>query len=559
MSKLSFTLGALVLPLTLLSIQAQPAETKAGAATVSGRVTLKNEPARGVTVLLQGQSQGSSNRPRAKTDEHGRFRFTGVVAGRYSIFALAPGYISSRDDDMGRRGQTLNVAEGEKVENVEIEIKRGGVIAGRITDSQGRPVIEETVNLGKFDSNGRPQNYRLYYQNFEMHRTDDRGAYRIFGLPEGRYLVSVGREQRPGSVSITSSRLFYPRVFYPDVTSEAEAKVVEVSEGSEATDIDITVPAPKRTYDVYGRVVDADTGQPVPGVEVVVGGLSQDGKPTGGWAGIGERSKPNGEFRLTGVLPGRYALWARPDEKSDSGFISEPTIFDLSEGDATGVEVKVRQGGSISGVVVIEGTSDPKVLAKLSRVNLRTYIRPTISGQPTFWRGDVVKADGSFRIRGLRPGKVAIAVDQSPETRGLTVARIEHNGAVARDGIDVSAGEHLTGVRIVLVHSTLAIRGEVKVVGGALPNGLKFLVYARRTDQPMQGLSGVEVDARGQFVFENAPPGEYEIRVMPNNAQRVDQQILRLISSVKERVFVAGDNPQPVAIVIDLSRKEGNQ
>jgi len=220
MSKLSFTLGVLVLPLALLSIQAQPVVTKAGAATVSGRVTLKGEPARGVAVLLQGQGQGPSNAPRAKTDEQGRFRFTSVAAGRYMIFALAPGYISPGDDEMGRR-QTLNVAEGEKVENVEIEIKRGGVIAGRITDSQGRPVIEETVNLSKFDSNGKPQTYWLYTLNFEMQRTDDRGAYRIFGLPEGRYLVSVGQAQRPGSVSITSSRLFYPRVFYPDATSES--------------------------------------------------------------------------------------------------------------------------------------------------------------------------------------------------------------------------------------------------------------------------------------------------------------------------------------------------
>ena len=558
MSKLSFTLGVLVLPLALLSIQAQPAETKAGAATVSGRVTLKNEPARGVTVLLQGQSQVSSNMPRAKTDENGRFRFTSVAAGRYSIIALAPGYTSPGDDEMGRR-QTLNVAEGEKVENIEIEIKRGGVIAGRITDSQGRPVIEETVNLSKFDSNGKPQTYRLYYQNFEMFRTDDRGAYRIFGLPEGRYLVSVGQAQSPGSASIISIRLFYPRVFYPDATSEAEAKVVEVSEASEATDIDITVPNPKQTYNVYGRVVDADTGQPVPGMGVVVGGLSQDGKPTGGWTGTGDRTKPNGEFRLMGVLPGRYALWVRPEESNNGGFISEPTIFDLNEGDATGVEVRVRQGASISGVVVIEGASDPKILAKLSRVSLTAYIRPSTSGQPTFGLRDTVKADGSFRLRGLQPGMAFIGLAQSPETRGLTVARIEHNGAAARNGIEIGAVEQVTGVRVVLVYSTLAIRGEVKVVGGALAPGFKFRVMARRVDQLMLNTLGVEVDARGQFVFENMPAGEYEVRLYPSNSERLNPQILRLISLVKERVFVTSDNPQPVVLVIDLSRKEGGQ
>ncbi len=159
MSKLRFTLSILVLPLAFYSIQAQTGETKAGTAAVSGRVTLKGEPARGVSVILQVQNPGTADSPRAKADENGRFRFTGVAAGRYSISALAPGYISPGDTNFGFRGQALNVAEGEKVENIDLDIKRGGVIAGRITDSQGRPVIEEAINLSKLDRNNQPQNY----------------------------------------------------------------------------------------------------------------------------------------------------------------------------------------------------------------------------------------------------------------------------------------------------------------------------------------------------------------------------------------------------------------
>lgn len=209
MSKLGFALSILVLPFALLSIQAQPAETKTVAATISGLVTLKGEPARGVTVTLQPQRSDPSNALRAGTDEQGRFRFTGVAAGSYSIFALAPGYIAPGDGGMGRRGRALNVAEGEKVENLEIEIKRGGVIAGRVADSQGRPANEETINLHRLDSRGKPQNfYWLYNMNYEMYRTDDRGVYRLFGLPEGRYLVSVGQERGPGLARIISGRLF---------------------------------------------------------------------------------------------------------------------------------------------------------------------------------------------------------------------------------------------------------------------------------------------------------------------------------------------------------------
>jgi carboxypeptidase family protein len=567
MSKLGFALSALVLAFAFHSIHAQgaaqPVEAKAGTATVSGRVTLKGEPARGVTVILQTQYQGPFNAPRARTDESGRFHFTGITAGRYSVSALAPGYVSPEGNNSpGMRGKTLTLADGERVENVDLEIKRGGVIAGRVADSQGRPVIEESLNLSKLDANNRPRGVFYSSQNFNMYLTDDRGLYRIYGLPEGRYLVSVGYGESPGSASITSRREFYPRVFYPNATNESEAKVVQVSEGSEATNIDITVTDPKQTQDVHGLVVDAGSGQPVAGVEVVVGGVTRDGRYAGGDGGSGGRSGPNGEFHIFGVLPGKCAILARPDERG-GGFISDPVIVDIGEDTVTGVEVRVRQAASISGVVVIEGTNDPKVHAKLSQISLSAFVRPTGQGPPAPTRGGFarVNADGSFHLSGLQPGKVVISKGGSQDTRGLAIARIERNGAPASDGIEVDAGEQVTGVRVVLVYGTLAIRGEFRVAGGALPAGYRFFASARRVDQPAQNPPGAEIDARGQFVIENLPPGEYEIRVdwfsLPDHP--LSPEIRRLISSVKERVVLSGGNQQSVTLVVDLSRKEGDR
>jgi 5-hydroxyisourate hydrolase-like protein (transthyretin family) len=284
MQKRSFALGILILPCAFHSVQAQTADTMIKTAAVSGRVVMKGEPARGVMVILQTQNQGPSDAPRARTDESGRFHFTGLPAGRYSASALAPGYTSPDDGNFpNMRGKTLNLTDGEKVENVDLVIKRGGVIAGRVADSQGRPVVEERLNLSKLDANNQPRGVFNYGQNFDMYQTDDRGLYRIYGLPEGRYLVSVGYAGNFGSASITSRREFYPLVFYPNATNDSEAKVIEVSEGSEATNIDITVSDPKQTRDVYGHVVDAGSGQPVAGVEVVVGAVTRDGRYAGGY------------------------------------------------------------------------------------------------------------------------------------------------------------------------------------------------------------------------------------------------------------------------------------
>jgi hypothetical protein len=396
-----------------------------------------------------------------------------------------------------------------------------------------------------------------------MSQTDDRGFYRIYELPKGRYLVSVGYAERAGSSTIASRREFYPRIFYPNAASESEAKVIEISEGSEATNIDITVSDPKMTHDVYGRVVDGDSGQPVMGLQVSIGGVTRDGRYAGGYAGSGTRSGQNGEFRIFGVLPGTYALIVQSEEST--GFISDPVIFDISEGDATGLELRVRKGASITGAAIIEGTNDPKVLSKLSQVNLFAIVRPSGSNAPPMPVGRrpvKINADGGFRIEGLQAGKAMIMVVEPPEMRGLALGRIEHNGAPAPEGIDVDPGEHVTGVRLILVYGALTLRGELKIVGGALPAGQRFNAVARRVDQPMQGGRGAEVDARGRFVIEKLTPGEYEVRVAPmfnRDGQQLSPEIRRRFSSAKEKVVLTGANQQPITLVIDLSKKESDR
>jgi len=564
MSKLRPALSVLFLPLAFLSIQAQTVETKPGTATVSGRVVLKSEPVQGVAVVLQPQASGG--RPanpdavlRGRTDGAGRFQITGVAAGRHSITAFLPGAISS--DDMsftGQPGKTLNVSEGENVENIDLTLRLGGVITGRVVDSGGRPLVEARITLNRLDREGRSQQYYGSPMSFEMSSTDDRGVYRLYGLSAGKYRVSVGYSQEPGSVAVVMNRAFYPKTFHPDTTDESQAKVIEVSEGFEATNIDITVGEAKKTYDLYGRVVNAENGQPVAGVEIAYGSF-RDGRMTSSGSN-GERSKANGEFRLIGVLPGKYGIFARP--QVDNDFFSDPVMCEIEESDVHGVEIKVRQGGSISGVVVIEEANDPKILSRLSQINLRAFTRPSPGSappMPTMGGFTKVNADGSFRLRGLQQGKVQISMMPMP---GLALTRVELNGAPQREGVEIQPGENITGVKIVVTRASLSLRGEVKLVGITLPQEQRLFVSARRTDQSAQISSSAEVDARGQFVLENLAPGEYEVRVNPvfsPNLGRQDPQMMRAFSRVKQNVTLSGDNQAPMTLVVDASQKERDQ
>jgi hypothetical protein len=265
------------------------------------------------------------------------------------------------------------------------------------------------------------------------------------------------------------------------------------------------------------------------------------------------QSGPNGAFRFFGLAPGKYAIFNR--SRFNDGFIGKPIIFNISAGDVNGVELKVRRSsGAISGVVVIEGTNDPNVLAKLSQINLYASVNPA---DPKLGAGVEmspvkVNADGSFRFSGLPAGKTWI--HHSHQDYGdLTMARIELNGALIGGGIEIAAGEQVTGVRVVLLHGALTLRGEMKVTGGTLPAGCRFSIYALGTDQNYEFSRSADIDDRGQFAIEKLAPGEYEIRVAP---RCVDPKINQRFSSVRKRVIVGGDNQQPFTFVVDLSRKE---
>src|SRR5207253_4388149 len=109
----------------------------------------------------------------------------------------------------------------------------------------------------------------------QMYQTDDRGVYRIYGLPAGRYKASVGADSGQGTVS-PGGRGYYPRTFYPDVNESARATVVDLGEGSEVSNVDIQVGRRADTYSVTGRVVDSETGLPIAGARVGYGPASQN-------------------------------------------------------------------------------------------------------------------------------------------------------------------------------------------------------------------------------------------------------------------------------------------
>ena len=562
MSKISFALSILVLPFAFHSIQAQPGETKTGTATVSGRVTLKGEPARGVVVFLQSEeaTRAGDRRPgsRMKTDENGRFRFAGLKAGRYTLAAIAPGFVTPGENTFGSRAKAIELDDDENFESQEIALKRGGVITGRVTDASGKPLVEQRVELTRLDDRGQPTR-TVPGVNPYQYSTDDRGIFRVYGLPAGRYLVSAGFAQREGSIMVTVNRTYYQRTYHPDATEQSKAKVVEVSEGFEATGIDIKMADAKKTYDVFGRVVNDDTGQPVAGVRMSYGSLMDGGKRIGPTGSFGNQADAQGEFHIPGILPGKYAVFVSREPGSD--LYSDPALFEIGDEDVTGLVVKMRRGGSISGVAVIEGTNDPAILSKLSQIEIYANVRSEELSSPSGSRANI-GPDGGFALRGAPPGMARLNIFFRAETPRFSILRIERDGAPQREGIQITPGEQVTGVRLVIGAGTNIVRGQLRVTGGALPEGAILVVNAYRVGIEIVNGRSRQVEAGGRFLIEGLTPGEYELKLsvyFPFGSTAETAKLTERLSKQTQAVTVSGNQETQVTFVVDLTPKEGGQ
>ena len=536
-----------------------PAEKPKGTASISGRVTVGNKAAAGILITALGGTNQQTVAAKATTDADGRYSFEGLAMGQFTVALLAPVYVLPGNSMFGP-GKLVNLSSGEAVEGIDFKLARGGVITGRVTDADGRPLIEERISLTPIDESGAPlrQQYS-YYSNYQMYQTDDRGVYRIYGLAAGRYKVSSGDEA--GMSAGLRSSGFYQKTYYPSATDAAQASIVELGEGGEAKNIDITLGHRAATYTASGRIVDADTGQLVPGIPFAFGPLQKNQSQSyiAGMMSPGTPTNSQGEFRLEGLEPGRYGVFistGRPD--SASGYYSDPLIFEVLDGDVTNLEIKARRGLNLSGAIVAESITDKSALVRLSSIRISANVTPAPVAVRVFpsTSSSAIGPDGSFQLTGLRPGKASLYLSSSSgrDGNGFLITRIEHNGVPQAQLVDIQPGADTTGVRIFLAYGTGVIRGRVKFEGGTLPSDSMLMVMLRREGVPTRG--GTQVDSRGQFVIENLAAGTYEVMIELVNLGPV-RPPPRPSMPVKQTVTVSDGTESQVLLTLDLNPRQG--
>ena len=549
------------LPAVLLSLLSLAASLSAQSTTkqaakvsrgsVSGRVTIKDKGAPGVAVGLRKSGEAiNPGEPflRATTDHDGFYRFGNLAPGNYSVTPSAPAFVMA--DTKDTRGKSVLVGEDENVEGINFALVRGGVISGRVTDAEGRPVVEQQVNIYSTDMFEKQFPERPIFAVKSV-QTDDRGIYRVFGLGAGRYKVAAGRTEEAFNPILSQDRVTYKQVFHPDVADQAKANVLDVTEGSEANNIDIALGRALQTYSVSGLVIDNEKGLPAPNLRISV------------QRKVGQRieyvmssssSNSRGEFVVEGLIPGKYGVYLSPNQ-AGSDMRAEPVSFDIIDQDVGGLTVKLAKGASLTGFVILEN-EDKTLFKKLSELQLRAFTMISSGGGGGAFASSAmspISPDGSFRLAGLSGGTINLmlaAVMNPFEPKGFTITRVERDGIVSSSRLEIKEGEQLTGVRVIVSFGNATIRGVVKLENGSLPDGGRIILRVSKPGETLPNFRGATVDARGHFLVDGLAAGTYELTASVTTGtppMRVAKKEVTVTDGEVTDVMITIDmNPGPV-------------
>jgi uncharacterized protein (DUF2141 family) len=514
----------------------RPAEAMAtGTARLAGRVVAADtgRPLKRARVSVQ-VTEGRFSKT-AITDENGRFSVPNLPAGKYSVSATKTGYVTMAAGQRRalRSGIPIELGDGRAVTNIDLRLPRGGVITGRIRDEDDEPLARATVRVMRFQ-----------YQRGERRlvpagsdQTDDRGEYRVFGLPPGEFVVTAvaGTFERFARTSAgdalvpeADEPLNYAPTYYPGVTSVAEASRVAVGAGQEQTGIDFSlllVP----TARVRG-VVSAPAGGPAVRARVL---LIPD-EAGGALRGPGYRAATDTDltFTIESVPPGRYVAVANAGGGREVSPLFAGQSITVSGSDIDGLVLTLTSGATMSGIVRFEGVGRPVDSTENAGVGLVPFDQSFGGAGNTS-----VNADGTFRLANIPPGRHALRV-RAP--KGWTVKSATLDGRDVNEEIfDVKGAQTISGVEIVLSDRAAGISGMVKADGD--PAGttvILFPVDSARWVPQSRSIVTAQVDREGRYAIDGLPAGDYMISAIEDvePGEWFDPAFLQAISSSAARI-----------------------
>jgi len=531
--------------LTFLALLLSQGAITSGSAELGGVAVSsdRGQPIRRAVVRITApELRGAREIP---TDNAGRFHFTGLPAGRYTLTARKAGFVESTYGATRRRGlgTAITLADNQKELGITFPLMRGAVVAGKVTTPSGQPVdafveiLERTIVAGK-----------VTVTRAGSAATDATGAYRIADLAPGTYIVGVSNVQaRSQAAAVTTPAdldwaarqssnaaslvgspppvrlMALAGTFYPGVREASAATVITLESGSEQLSLNIPLQYVAVSR-VSGTVVLPD-GQPAQGGNLSLVPAEQLGGD--GVSAVSTRANATidarGRFEFSGIEAGRFVLTANSTGGGRAGGL--PDLWARQDVAADGRDldnlvVHMQPKVSVAGRVIAEEGSKP---IDFSTVRVTLSLRPADGpGSPGLGGSGSSVRDGSFLYPAVTPWSYTIAASISPAGAGGGVAPGWAVASVTLGGLDVfdkvfevRPGAPVSDVVITLTSKPASLSGTL--TDGAGRPATEYFVVLVPTDRSYwaPGLTRTPRAARpasdGTFRFEMVTPGEYVI------------------------------------------------
>ncbi len=537
------------------------AHPTAGTASISGVVVDDEQPARPVRRAVVTLS-GDGLRPDrgAITDDEGWFALRGLPAGRFTLMAERGAFVTSvyGAKRPGRPGTPITLADGQRIQSLQVRLWRGAVVSGVLRDGLGAPLPNTAVAAVPVRE-VTPTGPTL--GNNSQATTNDLGEFRIFGLEPGTYIIRAGSPRlgrpviaaseaeidamlaalaarkpetlpagaiRPPTTSIqpAGTVMATAPIYFPGTPVVADATPITLVAGEERDGLDFAV-EPVRTSTIRGTVVGPD-GTPVPQAFIQLAIVTRPEQFAGAVpAPVTITAGPDGTFTLGPISPGDYRLLARGAVPQSSGpgdsFWWATRAVPIAGDDEDLGRVTLEPGMTFSGRVVFDsGATLPGfdlagLRVEMQAESLSNAPSQTRGGGPPgarFLRPAVVRADGAFEVTDLVPDEYRLTVSGSAiSDSGWWLRAAMRNGRDLLDApLRLEPNGNISGVTLVLSDRHTELSGTLTTAGGTAASDLFVAAYpadaALRTPHSRR-VQAVRPDSGGRFVFRNLPAGDY--------------------------------------------------
>ena len=541
--------AALLVVAAVTMLQAAPRDKPAapperGTAVLGGRVTDKETglPLPRANVVLRTFSGARQPEPRfARTGDDGRYQFAEVAAGSYVLAAETgdhrPTHISQIYGDaspyevvygLPGKPKQVDIRDGEIRNDLHIAMARALALSGTVVNDAGEPMANIQVQAraivrGRALSGGPSRG------------TDDRGAFRIFGLPPGRYHLCTQAASYSSSPRTPSDRLV--ATCYPSAIREEDAGVVVLA-GGDVPDVQIRIQQ-MRTVRLTGTVLDA-TGAPAPFAIVNIESRER-------LARFSENvDVRNGQLTIGGLVPGEYRLLAHalgPDPNDfHQGELGTLNVT-LDAGGLDGVVIAMTKAAKVSGHVLFEDGAIPPTSEPLT---VRTLLAPGISPRPVRVRDDL-----TFVLDGLFGAQL---LDIANVPKGWILKSVRYNGVDITDTpVPFTTSADPRGLQITLTTRGADLTGRVVDGSGQPVRAARVFVFPSDPERRRRGLSGETTsDDGGSFTIGSLRAAEYlVIAVHEEDAPRFDDRTdFEALARTAERVSLYEGEQRSVTLQI---------